>query len=102
MEFNNARHLVETIANDYVELSHEKILWQRNDFMNQSRKYLELNKTERVYIVYECYYDGAEVWRSVDKVFGAKYLAELYTENKSKEFIDSDSEWFEISEEKVL
>ena len=29
------------IANDYVELSHEKINWQRNDYMKRCKKLLD-------------------------------------------------------------
>ncbi|MDR3547035.1 MAG: hypothetical protein P4M11_01945 [Candidatus Pacebacteria bacterium] len=29
------------IANDYVELSHDKIEWQRNDFMRRAKKAIE-------------------------------------------------------------
>ena len=30
--------LIQLIANDYVELSHEKILWQRNDYMKRAKQ----------------------------------------------------------------
>ena len=33
-------NLVKFIANDYVELSHDKVLWQRNDFMKRCKKFL--------------------------------------------------------------
>jgi hypothetical protein len=36
-----ARQLIECIANDYVELSHEKILLQRNDYIRWCREWLE-------------------------------------------------------------
>lgn len=39
-----AEQLIEFIAKDYVELSHEKIVLQRNDFMNICREWLEHNK----------------------------------------------------------
>lgn len=29
------------IANDYVELSHDKVLWQRNDFIKMAKRALE-------------------------------------------------------------
>ena len=35
-----AEELIEYIARDYVELSHEKVLWQRNDHMNICREWL--------------------------------------------------------------
>lgn len=30
------------IANDYVELSHDKVMWQRNDHMKRCKKMIEL------------------------------------------------------------
>ena len=33
--------VVHMIANDYVELSHDKVMWQRNDFMKRCRAALE-------------------------------------------------------------
>lgn len=38
-----AEQLIAYIANDYVELSHEKVLIQRNDFMKICREWLEHN-----------------------------------------------------------
>lgn len=38
-----ARQLINWIANDYVELSHDKILWQRNDFMAACKDWLRHN-----------------------------------------------------------
>ena len=32
---------VRFVANDYIELSHEKVKWQRDDFMKQAKKLLE-------------------------------------------------------------
>lgn len=43
-----ARELIAYIANDYVELSHEKILIQRNDFMKICREWLEHNEDQGV------------------------------------------------------
>ena len=36
-----AEQLIAYIANDYVELSHDKILWQRNDHMKICGQWLE-------------------------------------------------------------
>ena len=36
-----AEQLIEYIARDYVELSHDKVLWQRNDHMNICREWLD-------------------------------------------------------------
>ena len=36
-----AEQLIHYIANDYVELSHDKVLWQRNDFMRICQEWLE-------------------------------------------------------------
>ena len=41
-----AEQLIEYIANDYVELSHEKIVLQRNDFMKICREWLEYHNME--------------------------------------------------------
>jgi hypothetical protein len=38
-----AVELIYYIANDYVELSHEKVLLQRNDFMRICQAWLEHN-----------------------------------------------------------
>jgi hypothetical protein len=39
--FAKLYEFVRYIANDYVELSHEKVQWQRNDFMKKAKKLLE-------------------------------------------------------------
>lgn len=39
-----AEQLIEFIANDYVELSHDKVLWQRNEYIQICREWLERNK----------------------------------------------------------
>ena len=41
-----ARQLISYIANDYVELSHDKVLWQRDDFMKICREWLQNNTAE--------------------------------------------------------
>lgn len=41
-----AEQLIEYIANDYVELSHEKIVVQRNDFMAICQEWLQENLSE--------------------------------------------------------
>ena len=33
--------LAHTISHDYIELSHDKVRWQRDDFMKQAKKTLE-------------------------------------------------------------
>jgi hypothetical protein len=38
-----AEQLIEYIANDYVELSYEKVHWQRDDFMKICREWLKHN-----------------------------------------------------------
>jgi len=38
-----AEELIRYIANDYVELSHDKVYWQRNDFMKICQEWLEHN-----------------------------------------------------------
>ena len=39
-----AEDLIRYIANDYVELSHDKVVWQRNDFMRICQEWLEHNR----------------------------------------------------------
>jgi len=41
-----ARQLISYIANDYVELSHDKVLWQRDDFIKICREWLQNNPEE--------------------------------------------------------
>lgn len=41
-----AEQVIAYIAYDYVELSHDKVLWQRNDYIKICREWLEANKTE--------------------------------------------------------
>lgn len=38
---SEAVRLIQFIANDYYELSHDKIKWQRDDHMNRCRKFLD-------------------------------------------------------------
>lgn len=38
--FSKLRNFVLYVANDYVELSHEKVRWQRDDFMKKAKKLL--------------------------------------------------------------
>lgn len=38
-----ARQLIKYIATDYVELSHDKVRWQRDDFIKICRDWLENN-----------------------------------------------------------
>jgi hypothetical protein len=40
----SAEDLIKFIANDYVELSQEKVVIQRNDYIKMSKRWLELNK----------------------------------------------------------
>jgi hypothetical protein len=37
---SDAMEFVRFVANDYVELSHDKVMWQRNDYMKRARKIL--------------------------------------------------------------
>lgn len=38
---NELYEFVRFIATDYVELSHDKVRWQRDDYIKQARKLLE-------------------------------------------------------------
>lgn len=40
-----AEELISYIANDYVELSHEKVLWQRNHYIKICREWLDHNNS---------------------------------------------------------
>lgn len=37
----SAEHLIRFIATDYVELSHDKIVWQRDQYIKICREWLE-------------------------------------------------------------
>jgi hypothetical protein len=39
----SARQLIESIANEYVELSHDKVRWQRDDHIKICRAWLAAN-----------------------------------------------------------
>ena len=41
-----ARQVIEMIANDYVELSHDKVLWQRDDHMRICKEWLKAHPKE--------------------------------------------------------
>ena len=38
---SEAISLIKFIARDYVELSHDKVQWQRNDYIKRCRKFLD-------------------------------------------------------------
>ena len=38
---SEAISLIKFIARDYVELSHDKVLWQRNDYIKRCQKFLD-------------------------------------------------------------
>jgi hypothetical protein len=42
-----ARHLIEMIANEYIELSHDKVRLQRDDHIKWCRQWLEQNEPVR-------------------------------------------------------
>lgn len=42
----SARQLIRYIATDYIELSHDKAVWQRDDFINICREWLEEHPEE--------------------------------------------------------
>jgi hypothetical protein len=43
-----AEQLIAYIARDYIELSEEKVLWQRNEFVQLCREWLEYNNKHDV------------------------------------------------------
>lgn len=44
LKYMSAEELLKFIANDYVELSQEKVVLQRNDFIKMSKRWLELHR----------------------------------------------------------
>lgn len=40
-EYKEMYNFVQLVANDYVELSHDKIEWQRNDYIKRAQEILE-------------------------------------------------------------
>lgn len=42
-----AEQLIRFIATDYIELSHEKIAWQRDEYIKICREWLEHNNEKR-------------------------------------------------------
>jgi hypothetical protein len=57
-----AEQLIHYIADDYVELSHDKVLWQRNDFMKICQEWLEHNGSR------DEPYDGALTQNQQDQI----------------------------------
>jgi hypothetical protein len=57
-----AEQLIHYIANDYVELSHDKVVWQRNDFMKICQEWLEHNGSR------DEPYDGALTQNQQDQI----------------------------------
>ena len=41
-----AEELIKYIANDYVELSHDKVLLQRNEYIEMCREWIKHNERE--------------------------------------------------------
>jgi len=41
-----ARELIATIANEYIELSHDKVRWQRDDIVQRCKNWLNANQEE--------------------------------------------------------
>lgn len=41
-----AEQLIAYIANDYIELSHDKVLWQRNDWRKACCSWIDKNYKE--------------------------------------------------------
>jgi hypothetical protein len=42
-----AEQVIAYIANDYVELSHDKVLWQRDDYIKICREWVKHNCTSQ-------------------------------------------------------
>ena len=67
----SAHQIVEMIAGEYVELSHDKIKSQRDDFQRICRIWLEHNGSNRsledsVRDALICLKNGARVWDAMD------------------------------------
>ena len=41
-----ARQLIQSIANEYIELSHDKVRWQRDDHIRICKEWLKANPEE--------------------------------------------------------
>lgn len=41
-----ARQLIASIANEYIELSHDKVRWQRDDIILRCKNWLDANKVK--------------------------------------------------------
>lgn len=55
-------------------------------------------KTNKVYLGYECYYNGCDVWRTVVRVFDDEVKALVWKE----EFVSEDpNEWREYKEMEI-
>jgi hypothetical protein len=46
-----ARQVIEMIANEWVELSHEKVLLQRNDHIKWCKQWLEVNQEHTAWLL---------------------------------------------------
>lgn len=50
----SAKGIIEYIATDYVELSHDKVRWQRDDYVRICREWLHHNKFEAAGVLDPC------------------------------------------------
>lgn len=50
----SASAIIEYIATDYVELSHDKVRWQRDDYVRLCREWLDHNKFEVAGVLDPC------------------------------------------------
>lgn len=41
-----ARQIIASIANEYIELSHDKVRWQRDDIITRCKEWLKANPEE--------------------------------------------------------
>lgn len=41
-----ARQIIASIANEYIELSHDKVRWQRDDIIKRCKEWLKANPEE--------------------------------------------------------
>jgi hypothetical protein len=66
-----AVQLITYIANDYVELSHDKIAWQRDDHMKICREWLSSDKEYWVDLLWEVVHGERSCRNAADRIVKA-------------------------------
>jgi hypothetical protein len=66
-----AKQMIEYIARDYIELSHDKVLWQRDDWRKMCQDWLQNNSEEeenKMTDAFDLEQQIMECWRVVDDI----------------------------------